>query len=77
MGAIIHDVVDPIAVGDVVFLKSGSCPMTVARVEKDMAVLVWQDRHLQGQTMPSPLKALRLGFDEVKDSPFAPIREVK
>lgn len=77
MGAIIHDVHDDIAVGDVVYLKSGSCPMTVARTEKDMAVLVWQDRHLQAQTMPSPIKALRLEYKEVIDSAFNPHREVK
>lgn len=77
MGAIIHDVVDPISVGDVVYLKSGSCPMTVARTEKDMAVVVWQDRHLQAQTMPCPLRALRLKHDEVVDYAFNPQREVK
>lgn len=58
------------SLGDLVYLKSGSCAMTVARAERDMVVVVWIAKDLTVQTAPLPVQSLRKKTDDKWDRPF-------
>jgi uncharacterized protein YodC (DUF2158 family) len=47
-------------VGDVVELRSGSLPMTIAEISGDMAMCVWESREGEMRQKRFPLSILRL-----------------